>query len=205
MDACECADVPRGTLYFCSPFTTLGTMAKNEQIEVIARALIVSKGHVLVCGGVKSDYRYLPGGHVEFGEPAGKALLRELHEEAKLTGKVGDLLLVSENAFKGKGGQHHEVNLVFHVELTGKQFRDGTSPPPPVRSAEPELRFEWVTAKQLKRADIRPAEMRDWVLDVLAFAEAVNDPNSPPSRALTLQERLAMSATWQGIRTKRSK
>jgi len=83
---------------------------------MISRGLMVAEGHVLLCRSLKGGYSYLPGGHVEWGEPAATALAREFAEETGLQVNVGGLLAVSENAFIQNGKRRHELNLVFHVE-----------------------------------------------------------------------------------------
>ena len=52
-----------------------------NQIEFIARALILHDSHALMCRSIAGDYLYLPGGHIDFAEPASEALKRELFEE----------------------------------------------------------------------------------------------------------------------------
>src|SRR5262249_814619 len=48
--------------------------ANPDAIEVIARGLLRDRSQILVCQSLKHGYCYLPGGHVEFGEPAAVAL-----------------------------------------------------------------------------------------------------------------------------------
>jgi 8-oxo-dGTP diphosphatase len=50
-------------------------------IELISRAFILRGGKVLVAHKKGASNTFLPGGHVEFGEPSDFALRRELKEE----------------------------------------------------------------------------------------------------------------------------
>jgi ADP-ribose pyrophosphatase YjhB (NUDIX family) len=125
------------------------------KIEIISRGLLLESQRLLLCTNPKHGYAYLPGGHVEFNEPAAAALARELHEEARLDVQVGPLLLVTEDAFETKGKEHHELNLVFRMERRGSD---------PIKSREPDLEFAWIDLASVIDADLRPASIKAWLL-----------------------------------------
>lgn len=144
-------------------------MRPPDHVEIIARGWLRLAGRTLVCFNRGEDelaavpergplpprcYGYLPGGHVEPGESAAAALAREFMEEARLRVRVGGLLAVYENVFEA-GRVHHEVLLVFHVELA-RRATVGEGEPPRIASAEPGLSFHWVDDRRLLRLDIRP-------------------------------------------------
>ena len=166
-----------------------------SHVEFISRGLIVHCGHVLVCWNPKGEYGYLPGGHVETGESAATALVREMAEETGLACRVGPLLLTHENQFGTKKRVHHEVNFVFAAEIVDPEFlaasdemchvaqSDKPSIPgsrdrsarskhpltlPPVVSQEDHLAFRWLTSAALRKADIRPNPMAKWASRLLA-------------------------------------
>lgn len=134
-------------------------------VEIIARGVLVHAGRVLLCRNVRHDYRYLPGGHVEPDEPAQAALAREFMEETGERVRPGRLLLVAEARFVQKAARRHELNLVFHVEHDGPT---AGATPPPFRSREPKIDFEWVAADRLADVDLRPHAIRDWLAQRLA-------------------------------------
>jgi len=109
------------------------------EIELIARGLCVRDNRVLLCKSIKGNYFYLPGGHVEFGEPAATALAREFLEETGAFARVGTIALVHEHFFRQGPHLRHELNLVFHVELASTQ----------VVSREKKLAFDWVPSRTL--------------------------------------------------------
>lgn len=131
-------------------------------IELIARALIRRPDQILLCKSVKHNYFYLPGGHIEFGEAAAAALKREIDEEMGVSASVGDLALVHEHFFRQGPHLHHELNLVFHVELQGED----------VVSREKKIAFEWVSTSELGDIDLRPASLSAW----LAHPPAPGEP-----------------------------
>jgi ADP-ribose pyrophosphatase YjhB (NUDIX family) len=135
-------------------------VSRSKRIEFIARGVHTRGGAVLLCRNVKHGYFYLPGGHVEFGESAAGALARELVEEAGVRARVGGLLLVTDQAFRDGDREHHELNLVFHVEHLADE--DG-APTERVRSREPGIAFEYVELAAAQDLDIRPAEVRAWL------------------------------------------
>lgn len=126
-------------------------------IECIARALIIQNNHILFCQNIRHGYHFLPGGHIEFGEPAAIALARELREELGVEATVGPLALVTEEAFSARR-QHHEVNFVFHVALSPK-----SETLPSLAALESEIAFTWVDRSTLDEHDIRPSTIRNWL------------------------------------------
>jgi len=145
-------------------------VSHDTPIEIIARAVILRGGKVLLCGPKDGDYLYLPGGHVEAGERASDAAARELREELGAEVRVGSLMLVHEHSFTdGKGRRHHEVNLVFHVEQATLEGEDIPDEP---EAREPDLRFVWVDLAALPETDLLPRAMGAWLLTGGSTGEA---------------------------------
>jgi len=134
--------------------------------EIIARGILSRPGQVLLCRNKKSNYYYLPGGHIDFAETAAAALAREFLEETGLSVTPGDLLMVSEGIFDQNGTRRHEINLLFHVEHRG-------SLPDKIPSLEPEIDFEWVDFAAIVETDLRPESTKAWLLSGGSPAGAV--------------------------------
>lgn len=126
----------------------------DRSIEFIVRGLAIRGGLVLLCKSVKHGYHFLPGGHVEFGETAKDALIREFKEETAITATCGPVALVAEHIFERKKGPCHEVNVVFHVELSDCE----------IRSLEPKIAFEWADLAQISELDLRPTSIKAWLV-----------------------------------------
>lgn len=89
---------------------------------------IVQSGALLLVRHQKGQRSYwlLPGGGVEYGEPAKDAARREMLEETGLEVDVGSLLLVSETV--APDGSRHLIHLVFAGRQTGGALVLGDDP-----------------------------------------------------------------------------
>ena len=124
---------------------------RDGEIELLARGVFVREGKVLVCHNRKKRNCFLPGGHIDCGESAKRALKREIREELGLPCKVGRFLGAVEHTFKYHGKRTYEINLVFEMDL-GK-----VCPPDRPRSMEKKLEFLWVGLAGLRRAGFEPS------------------------------------------------
>jgi 8-oxo-dGTP diphosphatase len=118
-------------------------------------------GRVLLCRNRKHGYCYLPGGHVEFGEPAAVALAREFEEESGVAVRVGEFCFAHEQVFRQRGKLKHEVSLVFHVELPGGYAGDI---PEPIPSLEDHIEFIWQPLADLGEVEVLPHHHAAWLL-----------------------------------------
>ncbi len=170
-------------------------MAHKNQSELIARGLILHQSHALMCRNTKHNYYYLPGGHIEFAEPAASALKRELQEEAAADITVGPLLLTTENTFNDGKRDHHEINLVFHVEqLNGVKLAatgsssDSTSSGdlrPEIESQESGIDFDWIDLAAVADMDIRPLQIKAWLATGGTLAPSHPSQSSTPTTSPT--------------------
>lgn len=114
---------------------------RDRQPELVVGALLVDpRDAVFTARFAKIPGRYaVPGGHIEYGERAADALIRELREETNLTPTEYRLLLVHERLSPPRygDGRHHLVYLDFLVEawdgmlrLDGQELSDGVWLPP---------------------------------------------------------------------------
>lgn len=131
----------------------------HQPIEFIARALVRSGSCVLLCRSRKEGHHYLPGGHIEFGEPARSALAREILEETGLACEVGPLLVTEEQVFTQKSKNRHEVTLIFEVP------RLGPSPtmPDAVPAAEEHIEFVWADLASITDLVLYPESTKAWL------------------------------------------
>lgn len=133
----------------------------EEQIEIIVRALLVYKNKVLICHNPKQppSFFYLLGGHVEKGETLKNALNRELSEEIGIKPKKMKLLDVSENFFKDWQGEHHEINFLYEINVTGS--------PNMIASHEKHLKLKWINMANFKKTNLLPVNIKKYIIDYL--------------------------------------
>lgn len=135
--------------------------------ELIARGVIRKGGAILVNYGrnAKTGERYyaLPGGHIDAGEDARTAVVRECEEELQIAVQAGDLVFVSESIYPGRhedDGKRHEIVLYFEAELKSEpQMRDGA-----ILSPESDKEFRWLPLEDVAGANVRPASFKEWLL-----------------------------------------
>ncbi|MCI0473736.1 MAG: NUDIX domain-containing protein [Ignavibacteria bacterium] len=124
-------------------------MVKRE-IELIARGVFLKNNLILLARQKGDTHTFLPGGHIEFGEPAETALIREIKEELGVTARVSHLLGMAENSWKEADGHHQELNLIFVIDIP--EFSSDVNPV----STEPHLEFCWQPIYNLAAGNLRP-------------------------------------------------
>ncbi len=127
---------------------------KNKKIDVLVRAIIELDGKILVCKKKGKKYYFFPGGHVEFGESAKKALKREIKEELGLNIKKCSFIGGSEHFFVEDRKKYHEINLVFQTKTDEIK----------TESKENHLQFFLLDKKQLIRQTVFPEVLKQALL-----------------------------------------
>ena len=152
-------------------------------IETIARGICIQNGNVLLCKAKGGATTYLPGGHIEFGETARQALVREIQEEMGVDATAGRFVDVVENSFLQHGKPHAEINLVYVLELP-----EGVA----AEALEDWIDFEWWPIDEIENANLLPGAMVKIVERVAGCSPAV--PTRRADRALPREEALAVLA-----------
>ena len=136
---------------------------RNQNIEVCVRAVIMHRGRILVCWHKLNNHYFFPGGHIEYGELAEKALERELEEELDINVKKMFFIGLTENIYREKGEKHHEINLVFRV-LADKVKE---------KSREDHLNFAFLAIAGFKARRVLPPSLQKsvvkWLKDKKTF------------------------------------
>src|SRR5271155_6279686 len=96
---------------------TIAFERNGLQFDFRASGIAIHRGHVLLVRIEQYPFWFLPGGHVEMGELAEAAMIREMREETGIDVKIDRLVWVVENFFTHEGRRHHELGLFYLVTL----------------------------------------------------------------------------------------
>lgn len=118
-----------------------------------ARAVVCKDGNILLTKMKGGDYTFLPGGHIELGEKATDALVREIQEELGEESSVKSFLGAIENSWAREGERHHEINLIFEVTIPG--IEAGNNPV----AKENHIEFLWEKVDALDNANLLPPSL----------------------------------------------
>jgi ADP-ribose pyrophosphatase YjhB (NUDIX family) len=121
------------------------------QFDFRASGIAIHRDHVLLVRVPQYDFWFPPGGHVEIGELADHAMIREMREETGLEVKIERLVWVVENFFTLDGKRHQELGFFYLVT-------------PPAEATQLDLRKEFYG----KEEDGTPLTFRWHRLDALA-------------------------------------
>ncbi len=126
----------------------------KNKFELCVRAIIQDADRILVCKNKENDYYYFPGGHIEFGETAKQALIRELNEELEILVKRVSFIGVGENIFNQEGQEYHEINLVF--EVLADEVED--------KSREDEIDFFFFDREKFSKEEVLPIFLKEAII-----------------------------------------
>lgn len=131
----------------------------KKEVEILVRAIIQIKGKILVCRKLKKKYFFFPGGHLEFGESAKKALIREINEELGIIIKKCFFIGGSEHIFIEESKKRHEINLAFKTPI--KKID--------IKSRENHLRFYLIDKNKMTKQNIFPISLKNAVIKWLKY------------------------------------
>jgi len=137
----------------------------RNELEICVRAVIRKRGKILVCWYKLKKYYFFPGGHLDFGETAESALIRELKEELDIRIKKVSFIGIVENIYRDKDDEdkHHEINLVFDV--IAEKVKD--------KSKEDHIEFIFFDKKDFQKEKVLPLSLQrniiKWFKDKKTF------------------------------------
>lgn len=134
-----------------------------ESIHPIVRAVIIKDNNILLSSATpkndrfSNEFKFLPGGHVEYLETSSEALKRELYEETTGLGKIEvmELLGILECTWDNKGTPYHEINIVYRVEFETMCEL--------IQSNEEHIEFKWYRLDLLNDLKILPGSLAELI------------------------------------------
>lgn len=133
-------------------------MNKNN-IHVLSRAVIIDNGHILLCQTVDlpTNFCFLPGGHVEHGESAERAVIRELLEETGSKCIIQRFLGCLEYSFEPGHSSichNHEYNFIYQIFSETLKFDSEIS------KLENHIDLVWIPFENLSSIDFRAEPLK---------------------------------------------
>ncbi|MUK87911.1 NUDIX domain-containing protein [Ornithinibacillus sp. L9] len=125
----------------------------------LARGILSKENKILVAHAIGYKNTFLPGGHIEFGESAKDALIREVREELGVSCVVSDFLGLVEHKWMKRGVLNCEINQIFSINSEILQV--STSP----KSMEPHIEFFWCSEDEL--GELQPYPLRKIINNLL--------------------------------------
>ncbi|MBQ4542435.1 MAG: NUDIX domain-containing protein [Clostridia bacterium] len=142
---------------------------KNEAGEFKYRVvgiLFDEQNRVLIQKVADNPFYCLPGGRVELGESSIEAVKRELEEELGFDVVVEKPLFFLENFFnRASGAEVHEIGIFFRVTSSVAPKEDWEIVEND-KGILKTLRYKWVTLKELENEDLRPAFLKEKLLNL---------------------------------------
>jgi 8-oxo-dGTP pyrophosphatase MutT (NUDIX family) len=140
-----------------------GATLKLRSAGVIRRG-----GHVLLHRGRDDDFWTLPGGTIEPGERSDQALVREIAEEMQIAARAVRLLWIVENRFTYLTRRYHEIGFYWLLDVPEVAWQFWPQREGEFEMAEPHIIFCWAVLGELGVLSIKPAFLRDGLLDLPA-------------------------------------
>ena len=134
-------------------------MSLKNNIHVLSRAVIIDQDHILLCKTIDLpvSFYFLPGGHVEHGESAEDAVVREVLEETGSECVINRFLGCLEYSFEPGHSSichNHEYNFIFEAGASALKAHLT------IPQLEDHIQLLWVPLSNIDELDFRPEPLK---------------------------------------------
>lgn len=138
---------------------------EKEEFHVRTCGIIKQKDKFLIMRVNKTSYYHIPGGHIEIGEDSEQAVIREIKEEIGCDVQEAILFSIQENFWTRSAKKCHGIEFYYIIKPKQQlQMQDYTRIEND-KGEEKLLEFKWVTVEELKNIDLRPANIKDMLIN----------------------------------------
>ena len=145
----------------------------NLRFSYRAVAVLLQENQVLIHKSLKDNFWALPGGRVEFNEPANETIKREMQEELGIDVCVERLLWVVDSFFDYNEKSYHELGLYFLIssENTFPLYRETEA----FAGIEKDknLIFKWQEIHTLNDIELHPKFLQSSLKDLPQLSEYI--------------------------------
>ncbi len=135
-------------------------MSHKNNIHVLSRAVVLDQEHILLCKtrDLPISFYFIPGGHIEHGESAEVAVLRELLEESGAQCRIKRFLWCLEHSFEPGHSSichNYEYNFFFEAESDLLKIQI------PLACLEDHIELIWIPLHEIDSIDFRPEPLKN--------------------------------------------
>ena len=140
---------------------------KTETEEFHGRTcgIIKQENKFLIMRVNKTPYYHIPGGHIEIGEDSEQAIIREIKEEIGCEVEEANLFAIQENFWTRDNKKCHGIEFYYIIKLKQQLQMKNCEKIENDKGEEKLLEFKWLTPKELKNIDLRPASIKDMLVN----------------------------------------
>ena len=138
---------------------------ETEEFHGRTCGIIKQDDRFLIMRVNKTKYYHIPGGHIEIGEDSEQAVTREIKEEIGCDVAKLKLFAIQENFWTRNNKKCHGIEFYYIVEPKQKIQMIDTEKIEIDKGKEKLLEFKWVTLEELKKIDLRPANIRNMLIE----------------------------------------
>lgn len=113
----------------------------------------------------KTDYFHIPGGHIEIGETAEDGIKREIKEEIGCGVSEAKLFAIQENFWIRNEKKCHGIEFYYIIKPDVNLIQNDYEKVELDKGEKKLLEFKWVTANELKDIDLKPANIKELLIN----------------------------------------